>query len=161
MTAVRKARLEDSEAIWRVHTSAIREIARSHYTPEEIEAWAWPRRPEHYVEPIRRLEFYVAEDGGVIVGFGTLNSASSEVEAVYVSPDAARRGIGLMLLHALEERARVLGLTALRLDASLNAVPFYERAGYERRAQTKHRLTSGVEIACVRMTKELVETTDD
>ncbi|HEX8178687.1 MAG TPA: GNAT family N-acetyltransferase [Pyrinomonadaceae bacterium] len=158
MTTVRKARLADCAAIWRVHTDAIRQLARSHYTTAETEAWAGPRRPDDYAEAIRRLEFYVAEQAGALVGFSTLNPASGEVEAVYVSPAAARRGVGLLLLRTLEARARDLGLAALQLDASLNAVPFYQRAGYERRQQMKHRLASGVEIACVRMTKELGET---
>jgi hypothetical protein len=37
----------------------------------------------------------------------------------------------------------------------LNAVLFYERAGYEPRKEMKHRLACGLEIGCVLMTKEL------
>jgi len=37
----------------------------------------------------------------------------------------------------------------------LNAVPFYESAGYESQKKMNHRLASGVEIGCVLMTKEL------
>lgn len=152
--SIRRATPEDCEAIWRVHTRAIREIAGSHYTAEEIEAWAGPREPDHYAGPIRDKEFFVAEEGGAVIGFGTL-AREGEVEAVYVSPDTVRRGVGSALLQKLEARARDLGLTLLRLDASLNAAPFYEGAGFEPRQHTKHRLRSGVEIACVRMTKSL------
>ncbi|HEX8072584.1 MAG TPA: GNAT family N-acetyltransferase [Pyrinomonadaceae bacterium] len=155
MLTIRKARPEDTEAIGRVHVGAIRRLCAYHYTPAEIEAWAGPRRPDHYVAAIRASEFYVAEDDDALVGFGVLNQTSAEVEAVYVSPEAARRGIGLRLLRQLEARARELCLSALHLNASLNAVPFYERAGYEREGLTKHRLAGGVEIACVRMTKDL------
>ena len=155
MFTVRRAREEDAQGVWRVHLSAIRGVAHSHYTPEEVEAWASPRGPEHYAEAIRNKEFYVAEEGDAVVGFGTLNPGENEIEAVYVSPEVVRRGVGSAILRRLEERARALGLNSLKMDASLNAVPFYRSAGYESQKGTTHRLSSGVEIGCVLMTKEL------
>ncbi len=134
---------------------AIRDIANSHYSPEEIEAWARPRGPEHYIESIRNSDFYVAEEDGAVIGFGTLNRQQNEIEAVYVSPEVVRRGVGSAILRRLEERARDVGLKSLKMDASLNAVPFYRSAGYESQTEKKHRLASGIEIACVLMTKEL------
>jgi len=136
-----------------VHSAAVRGIRTSLYTPEEIQAWAVPRKPESYEESIRSKEFFVAEEGGVITGFGVLNQESAEVEAVYVSPGAVRRGIGLELLRKLEEQAGALGLEVLRLNASLNAVQFYQRAGYVAQEESKYRLSNGVEIACVPMVK--------
>ena len=133
----------------------IKEVCASHYAPEEIEAWAKPRNPDHYVESIHSTEFYVSEENGNIIGFGTLNQASEEVEAVYVVSEVARRGIGQRILCKLEERARDLGWKSLHLDSSLNAIPFYQRLGYEPQQETKHRLSSGVEIGCVVMKKEI------
>lgn len=157
--SVRRARREDDGAIGRMHVASIRELCRAHYRPEEIEAWAAPRGINFYVEAIERKEFYVAEDGGEIIGFGTLNLKGREVEAVYVDPAAIRRGVGLKLLRTLEERAREGGLESLHLCASLNAVEFYERAGFARQRDTSHRLANNVEIACVLMSKELREET--
>ena len=155
MLKIRKARQEDCHSIGSVHAAAVRGISTALYTPEEIQAWAVPKKPESYEESIRSKEFFVAEDDGNIVGFGVLNQESAEVEAVYVNPEAARRGIGLEILSKLEERASVRGLRQLRLNASLNAVPFYERAGYVAREPSKYRLLTGVEIACVPMTKAM------
>ena len=155
--SVRRARREDDEAIGRTHVASIRELCRAHYRPEEIEAWAAPRGTGFYVEAIERKEFYVAEDGEEIIGFATLNPAGGEVEAVYVHPKAVRRGVGRKLLSTLEARAREGGLESLHLCASLNAVEFYERAGFARGEPTAHRLPGGVEIACVRMTKALTK----
>jgi len=123
------------------------------YTPEEIQAWAVPKKPESYKEFVHSREFFVAEESDVIVGFGVLNPENAVVEAVYVSPEAGRRGIGLELLRKLEERACALGLGVLRLNASLNAVPFYKRAGYVAQEESKYRLSTGVEIACIPMVK--------
>jgi GNAT superfamily N-acetyltransferase len=136
-----------------VHFDAVSGIRTALYTTEEIQAWAAPKKPESYEELIRTKEFFVAEEDEDIVAFGVLNQNSSEVEAVYVSPRAGRRGIGLKMLQKLEERARALGLDQLRLNASLNAVPFYQRAGYVGQEESKYRLSTGVEIACVPMVK--------
>ena len=157
---VRRARREDNEAIGRMHVASIRELCREHYSPDQIEAWAAPRQADFYVEAIERKEFYVAEDDEGIIGFGTLNRTGGEVEAVYVHPKAAGRGVGRELLSTLERCARELGLRSLRLCASLNAVPFYERADYLRQQDTSHRLASGVEIPCVLMLKELERSAD-
>jgi putative acetyltransferase len=157
--SVRRARREDDAAIGRMHVASIRELCRAHYRLEEIEAWSAPRGIDFYVAAIEAKEFYVAEEGGEIIGFGTLNPAGGEVEAVYVHPAATRRGVGRKLLSTLETRARERGLKSLHLCASLNAVEFYAQAGFEREHETSHRLANGVEIACVQMSKELREET--
>jgi len=156
MVIIRRATEEDVEAVGDVHRRSVRGIRGAPYPPEVIEAWAAPRKPEHYVKSVREKEFFVAEDeDGRVVGFGVLNVESREVEAVYVSPEATRGGTGLKLMRVLEGRAAAAGLESLRLNASLNGVPFYERAGYERKAEGTYRLANGAEIACVLMTKRL------
>ena len=155
MLNIRRAQQEDRHSIMSVHVDAVTGIQTSFYTTEEIQAWAAPKKPESYEESIRSKEFFVAEADGVIVGFGILNQSTTEIEAVFVSPRAGRRGIGLELLQKLEQRARALGLDELRLNASLNAVPFYKRAGYVGQTQSKYRLSTGVEIGCVPMVKAM------
>ncbi|HEX8457037.1 MAG TPA: GNAT family N-acetyltransferase [Pyrinomonadaceae bacterium] len=161
MLNIRRARRADCRSIAGVHAAAISAIDTTFYTAEEIRAWAVPKQPESYEASIDSKEFFVAEeDDGVIVGFGVLNQESAEVEAVYVSPVAERRGVGLGMLRTLEERARAYRLRMLRLSASLNAVPFYERAGYAAHEEAKHRLATGIEIACIRMTKVMASESD-
>jgi len=153
MLSIRRARQEDCKSIGNVHSAAVSAIRTALYTAKEIQSWALPKKPESYEESIRSKEFYVAEEDGIIMGFAVLNQEIAEVEAVYVSPVAGRRGIGLELLRKLEQRASTLGLDVLRLNASLNAVPFYRKAGYAGREESKYRLSTGVEIACVPMVK--------
>ena len=130
MAFIRRARIEDAREIGSVHAESVRAFCAGHYAPAEIEAWVAPRPGRHYDRAIREKDFYVAEDGGEVVGFAVLNPPAGEVEAVYVRPRAAGRGVGSSLLRTLEEQARASGLAGLHLCASLNAVPFYERAGF-------------------------------
>ena len=155
VATLRKATQEDREAIWRVFTRAVRELARDAYTPAQIEAWAALRQPETFADAIATQEFFVAEEDGAVVGYGQLNSQTGVVEAVYVAPECACRGLGRELMAALEARARAAGLASLRLRASLNAVGFCEHLGWRVERREKHRLPSGVEFDVVQMVKSL------
>jgi putative acetyltransferase len=155
MLTIRRARQEDKEAIWRVHEGAIRGTCASHYSREVIEAWAGRLRPEKYAEAIDRYEFFVAEEDGRVVGFGELGAEAGAIQGLYVSPEVKGQGVGWRLLRTLEERARAHGLKSLRLTSSLNAVAFYERAGFEAVEELKEAVSPGVERASVRMFKEL------
>src|SRR5882724_4774222 len=153
---IRRATLADAEGIFRVHRSAIRDVASTHYTSEQIEAWAGRLSPASYGESIENKILFVAVDAGQICGFSQLDPENSVVEAVYVLPSHLRRGLGGRLLSALESIARASGLTQLTLDASLNSVPFYEQASYRHVRPSDHVLNSGVSIPCVVMSKDLL-----
>ena len=153
--AVRRAQDEDAQAIFEVHTRSIREICASHYSAAEVETWASRRPAGSHLTAIRSRECFVATDDAGIVGFGQLDLATGEVEAVYVHPRAVRQGVGARLLRTLEEVARVAGLSVLRLKSTLNALPFYEHAGFRIEAQATHRISPEVALACVEMRKEL------
>ncbi|MBE9167031.1 GNAT family N-acetyltransferase [Pleurocapsales cyanobacterium LEGE 06147] len=120
MGMIRRAKQEDKESIWQVHTEAIRELCKSHYTQQQIQAWTSFLNPKNYREVIETKEFFVAEDDKSIVGFGQLDSETGEVEAVYVSPKIVRRGLGKSILQTLEDVARKKGLKSLHLSSSLN-----------------------------------------
>ena len=156
MVEIRKATDEDCSAIMSVHTSSVLAIPVGYYSAEEIASWAIPRKIDDYQESVARKVFYVAVSDQVIVGFGVFNRESYEIEALYVAPEANGKGIGLRLLKKLEQRAHDLGAESLRLNASLNAVAFYRRAGFIAQEESKYRLASGLEIKCVPMIKKLV-----
>lgn len=155
MVTIRAARVSDAGSMSRVHQSAVAAIPSGYYTAEELAAWSEPKSTENYERLIQSREFVVAEDDDVIVGFGVLDKQSGLIEAVFVSGEAGGRGIGLLLMERLERSARELGLRSLHLNASLNAVKFYERAGYNARERSRYRLQNGVEIDCVPMTKSV------
>src|SRR5215203_6363649 len=106
MLTIRRARQEDKEAIRRVHGRAIRGTCASHYPPEVVELWAGRLRAEKYAEAIDKYDFYVAEEDGVVVGFGELGREAGAIQGLYVSPEVKGRGVGRKLLCTLEEQAR-------------------------------------------------------
>jgi hypothetical protein len=60
---IRSATPADAEGIFRVHTSAIRGVATTHYTSEQIEAWAGRLSPASYSDPIGHKILLVAVSG--------------------------------------------------------------------------------------------------
>jgi len=153
---IRNARQVDRGAIWEIHIRAIKELCKSHYSERELQTWTEVLKPVRYEEQISKGPFFVAVAGDSIIGFGNLNQKSCEIEALYVDPDHAGRGVGIKILQALENQALNLGLKLLRLTSSLNAVRFYERAGYKPQKQKRWLLPSEM-VVCVPMIKELVE----
>jgi putative acetyltransferase len=155
MPRVRRARAGDGPGILTAHTAAIRVTCRSHYDDDQIEAWAGRLSATSYDDDLAGRETLVAEEHGRVLGFGVLDVAAAEVRAVYVDPDAGRRGVGRRLLDALETIARLRGLREARLDASLNAVEFYANAGWRRTGDGRRTFPGGRDIPCVTMTKTL------
>jgi len=154
MVTIRPAKREDSESIWRVHIRAIKEVCKSHYSEREIKTWVGVLKPVRYEGSIEKGAFFVAVEGQQIVGFGNLNRDTGEVEAMYVDPDHLGRGVAMEILHNIEAVARDSGLTTLKVTSSLNAVAFYQKAGFKAQEQSKYLLPFD-EVACVPMVKEL------
>ena len=174
MTLVRPAREADTEPLRETHVAAIEAFGPEAYEERAVAAWA-DRGDDHSLEGLDDpdTDWVVAErdpgpdsrdtdanaDTSPVAGFGRLDvteaEAEGEVIAVYVHPDHARSGVGSAILASLEGYARGRKLGELTLTASLNAVGFYERVGYERVREVTHETSRGVELDCLLLRKEL------
>lgn len=152
---IRRGRERDTASICRVHRASITALCSRHYTPEQIEAWAGPKKPEDYEKPIRELIVLVAERGNDVIGLSILNPEAGEIHALYIHPEHIRRGVGSALLRETEAEARSGGLSRLSLNATLNAVTFYEARGFASLGEATNTLRVGVDLPCVRMEKRL------
>lgn len=153
--SLRRAIAADAPAIWAVRAGAIRQTCRSHYPAELLERWASSPLPDTFQSRIENEYFIVGTAGSRVAGFAALKVSGAEIEAVFVAPDAGRRGLGRALLADLETVARQSGLQSLSLNASLNAVPFYCAVGYSAVSEGIYTTSQGLEIACVHMQKQL------
>jgi putative acetyltransferase len=157
---LRSAGPSDVVAIADLHFAAVHQTAATAYSPDVLESWS--RRPDEsrYQEVRAAIAggdelFLVAEIASEVVAFGSVVPRLRELRAVYVHPTVGRRGIGSQILAALERLALAAGMVDLQMDASVNAEAFYRRAGYEVVKRGTHRLSTGHEMACVRMAKGL------
>jgi phosphinothricin acetyltransferase len=136
--AIRPAREADAAAICAIYNQGIEDriatLETELRTPEERRQWMAARGPRHPV--------LVAEVGGVVTGWGSLNPYNPRPAyqhvadfSVYVERGWRGKGVGRRLLARLIECAREIGYHKMMLSAfPVNAagVALYERMGFTR-----------------------------
>jgi len=55
----------------------------------------------------------------------------SHISQLFVAARKQRQGLGRLLIQFVEQQAKEIGISQLTVRASLNAVPFYEKCGFE------------------------------
>ncbi len=161
---IRRATEDDVPAMLALHRQAVRRTAAAFYDTEVIDAWSSSSEPENRPATIERMSRnltsgevigFVVETEDAICGFGEFLPSKSMLGAIYVHPDHGRKGVGGMLMEALEHTAREHGISELHMDASLNAEIFYNQHGFEALEYGQHTLRDGLKMACVKMRKKL------
>jgi GNAT superfamily N-acetyltransferase len=89
-----------------------------------------------------------AHNDGAATSSSPSNDGIAELGALYIHPNAIRLGIGrqimtLLLNEARRRHAMHTGVTSIRLDASVNGLPFYESCGFKRDGPTKTHFFGG------------------
>lgn len=144
---VRTLRPGEERRYLEIVNSAIQGLASSHYPPSAIAGWIVPETDDQVRDLIANVDReirLIAELDGVPVGIGALVVERSELRACYVSPGAARRGCGRLLVEEIERIARARGLTRLDVASSLNAEPFYARLDITRGTNTTSSFATGI-----------------
>ena len=124
----RPARTGDGRAVFDVTWLSVKELAASHYSADVIRNWMGERTPAYYEELILNGRMFVAEQDGVVVGF--VDSEPGELTRLFILPSAVGQGLGKRLLAIGIEQARLAHQSAIRVEATLNAVSFYEHHGF-------------------------------
>ncbi len=89
-------------------------------------------------------EFLVVEHDGHLIAMGGIRPNTprqAEVLHIRVHPATRRRGVGRLLMNALEAGASELGIEELHLDTATNqpeAVAFYRALGYTEAGTESH-----------------------
>jgi putative acetyltransferase len=156
---VRPIRDGEARSFLEIQRAAVRGLAAEDYPRSVIEEWA-PVPVTDTAVAFFRLNHdeeirLVAELEGQLAGIGALVLGGSELRACYVTPAAARKGVGSALVAEIERIARQHELTHLELHSSLTAEPFYRALGYVVEDRIEHVLGSGKRMAAVKMRKSL------
>ena len=151
---IRELRAGDEAALAAVLGSAVHDVAKADYTPEQLEAWAPQSFDEvRWSERIRALRPFVAEIEGTPVGYADLQ-ASGYIDHFFVAGAHVRRGIGSALMERILRDARERGIGELFANVSLTAERFFARHGFVVEAR-QVVVSRGVELANARMRRRL------
>jgi GNAT superfamily N-acetyltransferase len=151
MITLSPAGLSDIPLMWDLRTRALTAHCAGHYAPDTLRRWADAAVPANYPTLLAQGRAVKAAIGGELAGYAILDLARCEVEAVFVAPRFGGKGVGKALLNALDGMAQEPA--RLYLYASLNAVPFYESAGYRAVKKTQYQHPCGILLDCVYMTR--------
>jgi len=120
----------------------------------------YARSPEPYhhaaiAEAIRAEMVYVAQDQTELVG--VLRGRPDKLQSLFVRGDHHRQGIGRRLVECYERQCRREGSTAIVVQATLYAVPFYQKMGYKRTTGVRSmRIFEGARFPYQPMKKVLI-----
>lgn len=151
---IRSLQADDIDASRHLFFRAVHQGAASHYTAEQLNAWA-PQPPDRNIWEARlqNQSCFMAVQDGVLIGFMTLTE-SGYLDLAFVEPRMIGRGIAHQIYGALEVFAASRNLMQLTTDASLVAAPFFTRQGWEvLKYQTVER--NGVTLKNVSLVKQL------
>ncbi|NJK64634.1 MAG: GNAT family N-acetyltransferase [Synechococcaceae cyanobacterium SM2_3_1] len=72
---------------------------------------------------------YVADDEGVIAGFGELEQ-NGHIDCFYCHKTYQRCGVGRQIYQVIEAKAVELSVSQLFTESSITAKPFFQRMGF-------------------------------
>jgi GNAT superfamily N-acetyltransferase len=78
---------------------------------------------------------------------------AAKVRAIFVHPEFARRGLGSLILAAVEDAARAAGFTRFEMGSTLTGVPLYRLKGYVEIERIAVPLKNGEALPVVKMVK--------
>ena len=120
----------DAQATSVIFLRAVRETARAHYSPEQVEAWAAEYGDlDSWAAARAAAHTQLAIVDGHVAGFTDLDD-HGYIDMLFVDPDFGRRGVASALLASVVALARQRGLPALTTFASLTSRPVFERHGF-------------------------------
>jgi GNAT superfamily N-acetyltransferase len=129
----------DAASVGRLIADTYSQFNLAFASPEEQELLLGPFRharseerehQEAIADVIRASMVLVAEEEGEIVG--VLRGRTNRLQSLFVRGDHHRRGIGRALVERFEQECVRQGAEAVKVAATLYAIPFYTRLGYKK-----------------------------
>lgn len=152
---MRAARFDDVAPLLQLMEGAIAHGCRHTYDGGQRRAVYLVYASSLFVDVLGPFETIVAEIDGRAVGVAQLDVAADTLRALFVDAALQGQGIGRALLAAVERRARAAGCSRIRGAMSLNAVPFYERAGFRPSRGPTQLRSAGIRVPVASMEKAL------
>lgn len=127
---------KDAEDTAKVIAETLRISNSRDYTAEQIEAIIASLSAEELVKVSKERHMYVICDGERIIGTGGIagywgSLTESILLTIFILPEYQGKGIGRKLIETLEKDEYFLRAKRIEIPASLTAVEFYRKMGYD------------------------------
>jgi putative acetyltransferase len=133
----------DISVLAAIFVASVEELTEDDYSEAQREAWAnIAEDEEKFGKRLAGQLTLVATIQSSPVGFISLKG-NDHIDLLYVHPGFARQGVATALCDAIEKLAAARGVTALEVEASDTAEPFFSRRGYA--AEQRNTVSMGDE----------------
>jgi putative acetyltransferase len=120
----------DAPLLAEIFRASVAELTGEDYSATQQEAWASMADDEAaFAARLADALTLLGTIDGSPVGFASLAGAE-RIDMLYVHPAAVGRGVGTMLIDALEKLAASRGAVRLTADVSDSAQDFFKRRGF-------------------------------
>ncbi|GAA6490901.1 GNAT family N-acetyltransferase [Candidatus Bariatricus faecipullorum] len=133
---IRRFEPEDAREVSALIIKTLRETSIRDYSREYIEDLVTRMGPEDILKKAQETHYYVFCDEGRIAGCGAIGPYEGKTEesvlsSVFVLPEYQGTGLGRQIMQTLEEDAYFLRAERIEIPASITAVNFYRKLGYD------------------------------
>ncbi len=133
---IRRFEEKDAAEVSALIATTLRTSNIKDYSVEYIENDIKVLQPQNILERASWMHFYVVCEDERIVGCGAIGpfwgkTDESSLFTIFVLPEYQGRGIGRKIIQTLEEDEYFLRAKRTEIPASITAVPFYRKMGYE------------------------------
>jgi N-acetylglutamate synthase-like GNAT family acetyltransferase len=155
---IRRAHLQDAQAIHTAHMKSIQEVCSKDHSPEEIQAWGHrPYREDQRHSAITDDLVWVVEDSGSIEGYGHFKIFEKDglkkghILGLYLTQKVLGKKLGKSIVHLMLAEARSARVKEITLEATLTAHDFYQKVGFQDNGPQSFLEINGHNIRCHRM----------
>lgn len=140
---IRRFRESDAEKVSKMIIRTEKTTNSKDYSEEAINALEKRVQPSHILERAGWTHFYVAEENDTIIGCGAIgpywgSEAESSLFNIFVLPEYQGKGIGKKIVETLELDEYFLRAKRIEVAASITAVNFYRKLGYDYKNGVDH-----------------------
>ncbi len=133
---IRRFRESDAEKVSAMIIQTVKTTNSKDYSEEAISALEKQMQPSHILERAGWTHFYVVEDNDTIIGCGAIgpywgSETESSLFTIFVLPEYQSMGIGRKIIETLEQDEYFLRAKRVEVPASITAVNFYRKFGYD------------------------------
>ena len=132
---IRRFEIADAQQTFEMIAHTLRTVNIRDYSPQFIEETIAQLTPPILIERRKNSHMYVICDGEKIIACGAIAGFwGSETESIlltiFVHPDYQGKGVGRKLIETLEKDEYFLRAERVEIPASITAVGFYQKMGY-------------------------------
>ena len=133
---IRRFAENDAEKVSAMIIRTLKTTNSKDYSEEAIKTLEKQLQPSNILERAGWTHFYVVEENDTIIGCGAIgpywgSETESSLFTIFVLPEYQGKGVGRKIIEALEQDEYFLKAKRVEIPASITAVKFYRKMGYE------------------------------